>query len=1338
MSGESASVAIRTHPLRTIDRVLTTVEAGVTVEELLRRVEVLDRDLDLRVMVGDEVVIRERWAERSVAAGDLVVVTGVPGPPVLAALIVIGATLAASSVATAGITATLAAFGIGGLGAALAVGTIYVGAVVGIGMLANLALSALIKPPSSGNLGGGGGGSPRNSPTLTGAENRAYLYGPVPLVFGEHWVTFPLAAKVFTEVVGGDTYLRMLCTAGYGPVDLDTFRIGDTDLADFDAVELEYYDGLAYWRHDVPTGTRVAIPALTLFKDDVGTENPGVAFDIPSGANDAVEPSEWAVRSTGPDAEEISVDLTFVGGLYRVANGDGRKHDLNVDFDVEIKTFGAPDTEYLPAVFSNLGIYGSPGTITVPGGTIPITYTEQVIPGRVTFRAKREGTFTTGFKINPATTGQYTLRQRRFRTGHTGEGPRVGNAIWSALRTIRTLDFVAMPNVTLLALRVKATDQLSGTVTQFRAKVYGKLRPYLGVGEPGADPEGYGPWARSSNNAWAYLHALVGAHVPKPIPLTRIDLARLQDWALICEPTPGTYVHRFDCVVDFGGNQLPLLQMIASVARASYTNRDGKQSVVIDVPKSTAVQLLSPRNTREYLGRRRFLDIPHALRVNFPNAQTENQIDELIVYDDGYDEDNATEFETLELLGVTDAARAWAEGRYHLKVARYRSDQHQLTVDVEGLVAERGDRVKLSHDVPTKNTHAARITAVETLAGEHVAISLDASFETTGGVSYATQIRWVSGLETFPVTLPVDQGVGEVRVADRLAFAAPLPPVDVDHAWAVGDLVTVGEAGVTVIEAIVHQVVPGPDLSMRLVMTSYAPEIFEDEVAPPHTPNVTSPLVPNPPIPEITDVATIGESLAVSFKVASSVDGRAAAVRIQVQYRTAPLPAGPWTDVPSVLPTDGVVAMLLETDEIYDVRIRSVGRFTNVSAWATRLGISHTGTGISAEDYAITGFEVKNRGDATEWAGRDLEIAWRFSVRGELRTTPPAGFGGYRVVVTDASNVFRRRETLTDARFNYSLARNQEDSTRLSDGQSSRATRSVIVTVVAFDSSGAESEPFVRLIQNLAPPIPTIVPSQTTFGIYLGWSADADPDATDLLVWQGDASDFAVDEAHLIAESQENPLFIDTVLHPGRHYRFARADEFSRDPLELNVSAAVEIDPGNLIDEDDIEVGAVTDLKYAPNSGPLTIDLALSDWNPEDAMGDVLAGIPTPEPAETYKVFTGYTVRVPKDKRLLVTLSTVFLNFDPLPVDNFYQVWLVVRPTAGGPFQAVISLQNVLLPSEQSQDQTFSHTTVFPLVTSGVDVDYDFEFRVEQDNDRQSSNDLRIEQALVTFLLLKR
>ena len=92
------------------------------------------------------------------------------------------------------------------------------------------------------------------------------------------------------------------------------------------------------------------------------------------------------------------------------------------------------------------------------------------------------------------------------------------------------------------------------------------------------------------------------------------------------------------------------LVAIASAGRAAVSQRDGKWGVVWDEESDLIVQHFTPRNSSDFQSTRAYVDMPHGFRVSFINKDNNYLSDERIVYADGYDETNATEFEGLSFL----------------------------------------------------------------------------------------------------------------------------------------------------------------------------------------------------------------------------------------------------------------------------------------------------------------------------------------------------------------------------------------------------------------------------------------------------------------------------------------------------------------------------------------------------------------------------------------------------------------------------------------------------------------------------------------------------------------
>src|SRR5207244_9188738 len=167
----------------------------------------------------------------------------------------------------------------------------------------------------------------------------------------------------------------------------------------------------------------------------------------------------------------------------------------------------------------------------------------------------------------------------------------------------------------------------------------------------------------------------------------RMDVPALQAWHAECSAGGRSC----NLVVDYKTTIFELLKVIASCGRATPTMNDGKYATVRDVAQTVPIQHLMPRNSRNFRGHRVLLDQIHAIKVRFIDPTAAWQQSERIVYDDGFTAANATKFELLETHGVTDPYLAWRIGRYHLAAARLRPEFYELEMDVEHLVARRGD-----------------------------------------------------------------------------------------------------------------------------------------------------------------------------------------------------------------------------------------------------------------------------------------------------------------------------------------------------------------------------------------------------------------------------------------------------------------------------------------------------------------------------------------------------------------------------------------------------------------------------------------------------------------------
>ncbi|WP_025324510.1 host specificity factor TipJ family phage tail protein [Deferrisoma camini] len=884
-SPDGPRLVVAPHPC-TFERFDRLVPEGWTVARALEELGLAEAPT-VHVHVDGEPVPRERWAETTLKHGQLVTVRVVPqgggdGRKVANTVL----TLAVIAVAAATGTWVAGLAGGGVLGAAA--GAVTTAAVGYAGMLGVNALAPL---PRAG-VSGGRPGAPERLPSLLGGRNALRRYEPIPRIYGRRRIYPAHGALPYTEIVGSDQYLVQAFCLGYGPLQITDLKIGDTPIDQFQGVEYEILQG-----YDTD-------PALTLYTADVYEEAPGVTL---------TEGAAATVRTTQAGAEEISLDITFPAGLiWYEDNGD--KHSIQATFQIEYAAAGS-------------GQWQTPTFLRKTDGLT------EPAAGQIAIEATRAETLRLGVSFRPPSPGQYDVRVQFVSASRhsTSDDQAIGvdvagtEPVWTALRSIKAVNPVQKPGLAWVALRIKATDQLQGIVDRFNCVVTSILPVWDGV-----------QWTEQAtrNPAWAYCDVLRGKANRRPVADSRLDLAALKSWADLCDQKGWS----LDAEIEQDTTVWQLLHDICAVGRAAFVMRDGKYSVAPDVEQTTPVQHFSPRNSWGWRTTRAFPDPPHALRVRFIDSTTWQQA-ERVVYADGYDETTASVYDEIELWGVTDADQAWSMGRYFLAVGKLRPETHELWVDVEHLVCQVGDLVRVTHDVPLWGVMAARIKAVTTDGqGQVTSVTLDELVPMEAGKTYAARVR----LEDLTSVVQTMQTVaGET---DTLTFTAPVSGPKV------GDLVLFGESGTESVECLVKAIEPGPELTARLTLVEHAPAVYQADqgTIPPWDPKITHPADVTQTAPAAPQVIAAQAEAHVHDRTTGQLDPRIVVTvappggysdpvtHLEAQYRLAPPgeTPGPWLAA-GMTPAGSGMAVVspVTAGATYEVRVRWVTRLGQTSAW---------------------------------------------------------------------------------------------------------------------------------------------------------------------------------------------------------------------------------------------------------------------------------------------------------------------------------------------------------------------------------------------------------------------
>jgi len=902
----SVTVQASKHPLKA-DWVYADVDAGQSIYEIAGGSPVA-------AYINGREVPEELHRLTKVKDGAVLTLWPVPQDgEILKTVALIAVSIAAPQVAAF-------ALGAGASATALTVATI------GIRLAGALAINALIPPqqpeapatPESFN----------RLQAITGTSNRVASFQPIPRLYGKfrYFPPIPMTARPFTEIEGDKQYFRMMLCLGYGPIEIggkkvgkghskitqddslsgDPIRIGETDISLFEDVEFEI------GRPD----------QMTLYSDQVFESQPAFTtrnstFD--DGGTGTRSDGQFAIRTTEPDTDEISLDIG--GRLYSV-NDKAKTRNAKVRFKIEYREVGETDFEVADDNF----VISSSKKETVREG----------------FRFKVE-------------TGQYEVKLTRVSTTHSVATSYANELTWTALRSIRTRKPFLVEDTVVMSLRIKATDQLNGRIEDLSVLATSVLPVYDGT-----------QWTTEATNnpAWAYADLWTGPANRRPLLLSDLDEDDLKDWADFCDSESLEFNH----VYDSSGTTLDRAGEIAGAGFATWQFKpDSSVSVVRDIVQSVPKMVISPRNSFDFSFELGAVDTPEGLRVQFVDDRTfENT--ERLVFDDGFDENSATKFETLQAKGVTNPDQAHKYGRFHLAQQRLRPERYTFSQDVQHLRYQRGDLLTLQHDVISVGIGAGRIKNVVS----DTEIELDEVF-VDEGKSYGVKIQHQDGSISVVGATP---GAGATNTSITLDSAVTKTNSD--------DLVIFGELGKESIDVKVNQIEPSGDLTAKVSCVPAAPEIDQSfrGAIPAFDPVFTERINPNLVAPRQPGIESINSSEEVMY----ADDDGSLRVRMLVETVLGSFPG--W-------------------DQKTQLRFRAVGD----SSFETLEPVSSSSQSIFNVDEGVQ-YEVQARG-----VKNGLFSPWTSStihtVLGKL--TPPPNVQVLNAVQNDENVVFRwSRVTVPD------------------------------------------------------------------------------------------------------------------------------------------------------------------------------------------------------------------------------------------------------------------------------------------------------------------------------------
>jgi sulfur carrier protein ThiS len=809
------------HPFK-VEQKRMEFEEGITLQEMVEQAQPDKKQVrHATAFVKGRVIPRDQWHTVKPLSGDLVEVRAYPVPmggggggekDVLRTVAMIAV------MAVAVMTGQWWALGQAGT-TLFAVSSAVIAAVVTtVGMLAVNALIP-IKQPKLDSLSSTSGTT--DSPTLfiNGARNSLSPFSPVPQVLGKYRSTPPLGSKPYTEIIGDKQFIRMLFVWGIGPlsIDLTSLKIGETPISEFEGVKMEHREG---YDTDEP---------FTLFPSAINQQDFTVLLSYDAG---------WISRTSTVYADELGIDITFPYGLVEY-DDVGARAPASVTLEIEYREAGSSPWLKIDTTDPKFQTTANAEWLNKSGSDL----------NSVTFTQSRTSAIRHGIRWAVSSRGQYEIRMRRT-SADTSSTQIYDVANWTALRTITNDDPINSPvPVAATALVIQATDQLNGIVDQFNGLVTTVCMDWDAETETWIE-------RATQNPASLFRHVLQGNAMANPMADARLDLDTLQDWHEFCDEKGFT----FNMIRDFQGSVWDVLADVAAAGRAAPTQIDGKWSVAIDRPQATPVSYITPRNSFDFKAQKFFLNAPHGFRIQFPNEDEGYTFDERRVYRDGYDDGNATVFESLELPGVTDPDQIYRLGRFRLAQALNQPERWSFGQDMEFMTYRRGQRVTITHDVILVGLYFGRIKGLVLDGADVTGIELDEEITMEAGKTYGVIIRT---LENPSLSAQVDTVAGTSK---SLTFTEPVSGIGspAEAAIAIGNMFGFGIFGEESDDALIISQAPSSNLKAQMIAVPYREAIYtaDTETIPEFVTKIT-PLV-EIPAPTIKNIVSDESAMVIS------------------------------------------------------------------------------------------------------------------------------------------------------------------------------------------------------------------------------------------------------------------------------------------------------------------------------------------------------------------------------------------------------------------------------------------------------------------------------------------
>lgn len=470
-------------------------------------------------------------------------------------------------------------------------------------------------------------------------------------------------------------YLNILFGGGYGPVDsIEDIRIGYTPIDNFESVQIEKR-----------LGTNDQEP-ISFFPNTVADQS--IDIDCKEGTS--------VIRSTDTDlCNAVEVTLTWPGGLYFVKD-DGNFSNYTARFTIGIRKTGTTDAWIEQ-------------TCSVTAGT----------NSAVRRSYKFEGLEASRYDVRVLPTDAPTT-SRKYAQMH-----------WSILSTYINSGRFIRPNKVLIALRIKATNQLNGGIPNLNWR---QKRMHVLVFNPRTrqyeEKSAQNPiWAaydilhhcrRLKNISTGQFEYVVDGCPTERFSKYFDEWQKAADYAdeMIDDGNGGTEKRfQLDAFFDTKQKRYEAANKAAQVGHATIVRHGVDLGIVVDMP-GTIKQIFGEGRTIASSVSGSFAsreERARSVQITYNDEQRDFKNTEFFVRSARYAENRTLQDNTanVTLFGVSRRSQAHREALYYLATNERQLQTIHLSADVNALVCEYGDIIGVAHTVPRLGLESGRIVSID-------------------------------------------------------------------------------------------------------------------------------------------------------------------------------------------------------------------------------------------------------------------------------------------------------------------------------------------------------------------------------------------------------------------------------------------------------------------------------------------------------------------------------------------------------------------------------------------------------------------------------------------------